>query len=408
MGASFGNSAGIVGLMASAKVVARDVGGQRDDATSPGSAPRLKPRLKGTFRFLRIALYFLPTILAIAYYGGVAASRYVSEAQFVVRTASKPVGAGALGSFLQMSGLARTNDDAFAVESYMGSRDAVRQLLEHLPLRQIYGDSSADFIARYPSVFYGSSLEEFHRYMSSAVRTVYSSTTGITTLKVQAFQPEHAKAIADALLKLGEQMVNGMNERIHGDAIKTSVELVKDFEKRLIDAQIAITQFRNDELMIDPASSSVIVTEVVGRLTADRVAADAQINEMGLAAPNSPALVGLKRRVAALEDAIRNERSKISDEGSGLAKKLAHYERLILEREFAKTSLAGSMKGLEQARTDARRQQLYIEHVVRPNLPDYAMEPGRLAGIWTVLSLNLVGLLVGWLFMSGIRQHSAG
>lgn len=362
----------------------------------------------GFSRLLRLSLYLSPTILAAIYFSAVAADRFVSEAQFVVRTASKPVGAGVLGSFLQMSGLARTNDDAFAVESYIGSRDAVQQLLERLPLREIYGDPEADFIARYPSIFFGSSLEELHRYISRTVRTSYSSTSGITTLRVEAFRPEHAKAIANELLTFSEQTVNKMNDRIQNDAIKSSLELVKDFEKRLVGAQIAITQFRNAELMIDPVSSSIIVTEVIGRLTADRAAAETQIGEMSSSAPNNPALATLKRRVAAIEDAIRSERQKISDEGGGLAHKLADYERLVLEREFAKTGLASAVRGLEQARTEARRQQLYIEHVVRPNLPDEAMQPRRLVSIWTALSLNLVGLLLGWLFYSGINEHGAG
>lgn len=373
-------------------------------AAGRGGARR---QLKRLGRLLRLSLWFLPTILAAIYFGAVAADRYVSEAQFVVRTASKPVGAGLLGSFLQMSGLGRANDDAFAVEGFIESRDAVQRLLEQLPLTEIYADPNADFIARYPSLFYGSSIEELHRYISRMIHTSYSSTSGITTLRVEAFQPTHAKDIADALLRFSEQVVNKMNERIQTDAVKTSLELVKDFEQRLIGTQIAITRFRNAELMIDPVSSSIIVTEVVGRLTADRAAVETQINELVTSAPNNPSLPGLRRRVVALEDAIRNEREKISDQGGGLAHKLADYERLVLEREFAKTGLTSAVKGLEQARTEARRQQLYIEHVVRPHLPDEAMQPLRLTNIWTVASLNVVGLLLGWLFYSGIREHGA-
>jgi len=307
-----------------------------------------------------------------------------------------------------MSGLARTNDDAFAVEGYIGSRDAVRQLLDRLPLKEIYGHPSADFISRYPSFLYGSSIEQLHRYMSWMVHTSFSSASGIVTLRVEAFRPEDAKAIADELLAFSEQNVNRMNERVQNDAIRTSLELVKDFEKRLVDAQIAITRFRSSELMIDPGSSSVIVTEVIGRLMADRAAIETQIGEMTASAPNNPSLAALKRRVVALEDAIRSERQKISDEGGGLAYKLADYERLILEREFAKKGLESAAKGLEQARTEARRQQLYIEHVVRPNLPDEAMQPKRLIGVWTAFCLNLVALLLGWLLYSGISEHGAG
>lgn len=382
--------------------------GRAINRSAVSAEPRATRVLKRLRRLMGFAILFLPTILAATYFGFIAADRYVSEAQFVVRTASKPVGIGALGSFLQMSGLARTNDDAYAVEGYVGSRDAVQQLLKRLPLREIYGHPDADFMTRYPSLLYGASDEELHRYMSRVVQTSYRNTSGITTLRVEAFRAEDARAVADELLSLSEQTVNRMNERVQSDAIKTSLELVKDFEKRLVDAQIAITRFRNAELMLDPLSSSIVVTEVVGRLTGDRAAVEAQISEMSTAAPNSPSLPALRRRLAALEDAILNERRKISDTGGGLANKLADYERLILEREFAKTGLSSAVKGLEQARAEARRQQLYIEHVVRPNLPDDAMQPRRFAGIWTVLCLNLGGLLLAWLFYSGVKQHGAG
>lgn len=359
-------------------------------------------------RWRRLLLLLSPSIVAALYLSVVASERYVSEAQFVVRTASKPVGAGAFGTFLQMSGLTRANDDSFTVESFIGSRDALRELVERLPMREIYGREDADFLTRYPSVLYGSSLESFHRYLAGMIRTSYSSTSGITTLRVQAFRAADAKSIADELLALSEQTINRMNERIQADAIRSSLRQVKEFEQRLVDAQIAITQFRNKELMVDPGSSSFIITEVIARLTAERAAAETRLRELISASPDNPALATVKRQIKALEEAINNERLKISDASGGLATKIARFERLALEREFAKTGLTTAQRSLEQARTEARRQQLYIEHVVRPNLPDEAILPERLKNAWTAFSLNLVFLLLGWLFYSGIREHGAG
>lgn len=380
-----------------------------EEATlSPGTAGIKASHPARPLRLWWRAALVLPTLLAILYYGAVASDRYVSEAKFVVRTAARPVAAGALGTFLQMSGLARANDDAFAVESFITSRDAVSMLLESIPLRKIYGRDEADFISRYPSVFYGSSIEELHRYLGWMVRSAHSSASGITSLRVEAFRPEDAKAVAARLLELGELTVNRMNARIHEDAIRTSLGAVKDLESRLVAAQIAITRFRTEELMIDPGSSSIIVTEVISRLHAERAEAEAQLREITSAAPSSPALVAVTRRIEALDAAIASERLKISDRSEGLAGKLAQFERLVLEREFVKSELELARKGLDQARAEARRQQLYIEHVVRPSLPDYPMSPARLHGIWTVFSLNMVALLLGWLFYSGVREHSAG
>jgi capsular polysaccharide transport system permease protein len=357
-------------------------------------------------RRLRLVLALLPTILAALYFGLVASDRYVSEAKFVVRTAAKPNGLSGLGSFLQMTGLARSQDDVFSVQDFITSRDAVRQLAERLPITGIYNRPEGDFVARYPSLFYGATLEQFHKYFQWMLAVTFNSTTGITTLRVQAFRPEDAQAVAFGLLDLGEQMVNRMNQRIQNDAVRVAAEEVSRNEERLVAAQLAITNFRNRELMIDPARSSVIVTEVTARLDSDLTQTKAQLTEMAAASPSSPQIGVLQRHIAALEAQILAERIRISDPSTGLANKLADYERLVLEREFAKHALTAASASLDTARAEARRQQLYLERVVEPNEPDYAMMPQRFRTAASTFGLNVLGLLVIWLIFSGIREHA--
>jgi capsular polysaccharide transport system permease protein len=366
--------------------------------------PQVLRRTPGGGR--RVLLAFLPTIVAVLYFGLVASDRYMSEAKFVVRTAAKPSGLSGLGSFLEMTGLARSQDDVFSVQDFLTSRDAVQQLAEKLPIADIYNRRGADLVARYPSLFYGATLDQFHRYFQWMITVIFSSTTGITTLRVQAFRPEDAEAVALALLDLGEQMVNRMNERLQNDAVRAASDEVTRGEQRLIAAQVAITGFRNKELMIDPARSSVIVTEVTARLDAELTQTKAQLTETVSASPGSPQIAVLQRRIAALEAQILQERSRISDPSTGLANKLADYERLVLERDFAKQALAAASAGLDAARAEGRRQQLYLERVVEPNRPDYPLMPQRLRMIVTTFGINCLGLLVLWLIFSGVKEHA--
>jgi capsular polysaccharide transport system permease protein len=373
-----------------------------------GDIPRVQSRVPGGYdKRLRLALTLLPTILATLYFTFIASDRYVSEAKFVVRTAAKPNGFSGFGSFLQVTGLVRSQDDVFSVQDFVTSRDAVRQLAEQLPITDIYNRPEADFIARYPSLFYGATLEQFHKYFQWMVTVTFSSTTGITTLRVQAFRPDDAKAIAMGLLDLGEQTVNRMNERIQNDAVRVAAEEVNRDEQRLVAVQLAITNFRNRELMIDPARSSVIVTEVTARLDADLTQTKAQLTEMTAASPSSPQIGVLQRHIAALETQILAERTRISDPSTGLANKLADYERLTLEREFAKQALTAASASLDTARAEARRQQLYLERVVEPNEPDYAMMPERPRAVLTIFGLNVLALLVVWLIFAGVQEHAA-
>jgi capsular polysaccharide transport system permease protein len=361
------------------------------------------PRRLG--RLLYWAMLYLPTLAAIAYYGLLATPRYASEAQFIVRTASKPAGGVGLGAVLQMTGLSRSNDDIFTVQSYLTSRDAVRELEGRLPLRAWYGTAKADMVARYPSLFYRQTAEDLFRYFNTMTTTTFSSTTSITKLTVQAFEPEQARQITEELLKLGEQVVNRMNERIQTDTVRVANEEVRRNEARMIQSQIELTQFRNRELMIDPARSSVIVSEVIARLMAEQVQTRAQLGEVSAAAPDSPQTVVLKRRLGALDAQIVTERQRISDTSDGLASKLALYERLVLDREFAKQGLAAASRALDVARLDARRQQLYLERVVEPTAVDDPKYPKSLRIIATIFTLNVLIIAIFWLVSSGLREH---
>jgi capsular polysaccharide transport system permease protein len=113
----------------------------------------------------------------------------------------------------------------------------------------------------------------------------------------------------------------------------------------------------------------------------------------------------MRRRIVALENQIDVERRKISEENGGLARKLAGYERLVLEREFAKNALQASVRAQESARTEARRQQLYLERITQPAAADYPMAPQRLRITLTVIAANLLGFLVGWLIYAGVEER---
>jgi capsular polysaccharide transport system permease protein len=82
-------------------------------------------------------------------------------------------------------------------------------------------------------------------------------------------------------------------------------------------------------------------------------------------------------------------------------------QRLALEKDFADRQLSAAMTAMEQSRVEAIRQQVYIERVTTPLVPDYALQPERIKGITTTLVLGLVlwGILV--LLVAGVKEHQA-
>lgn len=364
-----------------------------------------RPRLLPRHGLLRWMLLLLPSLLATAYYGLVASDQYESEARFVVRSAARPEMSGTL-SFLVQLGLARSQDDSFIVQDFIGSRDAVQHLKARLPLRRIYGHDGADFLARYPSIIYGPEEEEFYKYLRKMITVVHSERTGISTLRVRAFDPADARAVAQALLQQSEELVNRLNTRVQTDAIANSAAEVKTAQERLIEAQTQLTEFRNRELLVDPSRNAVALAELIARLSAELGVVQAQVAEMTTGTASSPQLVGLRRKATALEQQIGEERRRVANDRDGLATRIAAYERLQLEREFARRMLTSSEAELVRARNDAARQMLYLERLVEPSLADHATQPKRLRLSLTVFSANVLLILVGWLIYSGLSEHS--
>ncbi len=346
-----------------------------------------------------------PTLVAVLYYGVIASDIYVSEAQFIIRSTHK-TSTNALGSFLQNVGLVRSQDDTFSVQTFITSRDAVRQLEQRNDLRAVLGRQEGDFVNRFPSLFGGDRFEQLYKSYQSFVSVIFDSTTGISTLRVRAFRADDAHAIAGAILDYGEALVNRLNDRARQDSIDVAKREVASSEERVARAQTALTTYRLRTSMLDPATASNAAFELVSKLSAELAASQAQIAEVAKATPSSPHIASLRNRVAALEGQIAEERRKIVGDNDSIALKIAEYERLALERQFSDKALASAIGSLETARIEAQHKQLYLERVVEPNRPDYALYPRRIMSILITLVTCLMVYGIAWLISAGVREHA--
>jgi capsular polysaccharide transport system permease protein len=128
--------------------------------------------------------------------------------------------------------------------------------------------------------------------------------------------------------------------------------------------------------------------------------------------PDNPALQNTRNRIQALERQIATDRSRHTDATTNLgsavlARQLAAYERLMLEREFADKQLASATASLEMARVEAQRQQLYLSRIVQPNLAVYALYPRSFTTTASILLGLAIAYGIGWLLIVGMREHAA-
>lgn len=351
---------------------------------------------------LFLLVVILPTILAIMYYGFMAADVYISESRFVVRSPERQT-ASPLGVLLKGTGFSRSLDDSYTIQDYILSRDALTALDEEYNLRASFGQG--DFLSSFPGLDFDKSFENMHRYYQKVVNVQFDSVTAIGALTVRSFNAEDAKKINSYLLDRAEKLVNQLNERARQDLIEFAEKEVGKAEESAKKASLALAGYRNQKGVIDPERQTAIPLQQIAKLQDELIATKGMLSQLQINTKDNPQIPMLQRRIKILQEEIESESQKITGGSKSLASKAAEYQRLALDKEFADKQLASTMMSLEQARNEAQRQQLYLERIAQPNLPDSALEPRRLRAIAAVFILGLIAWGVLTMLIAGIKEH---
>lgn len=375
--------------------------GAADDTRAPSPAKRSWRK--------RLPLGFLivvgaPTILATIYYGLIASPRYTSESHFVVRSASsiQPTG---IGLALQGIGISSGMNDTFAVHEYMTSRDSLTELQDRFNLSAMLNAPSVDWLSRASRPWERMSQETLHKGFQNFLTVGYDATSGISTLRVEAFTAKDAQSINAALLDNGEALINRLNERSAAAAVRDARHSYEQARADVAASQQALTALRNSAQFIDPRAAVTESTEVISGLLVTIAQLRAERSQLAAEAPSSPQLTILDNRIAAYEHQIAEARAKVTGNASSLAPKVGAYEDLVTQREIADKTLAQATAVLMSAEQDARRQKLYLDRIVSPSAPDKPTQPRRLIAILTVFASSLLIYAVGWLVWAGVREH---
>jgi capsular polysaccharide transport system permease protein len=350
----------------------------------------------------------LPTLLACIYYFVIAAPLYVVEAKYVASIKNSSGSAGGLNSILSTVGAAGgdlSQVTAYEVKDYMTSRAAVIDFTQHAGLAQIMSRPEGDFIYRYPRSFQSGNTEGLYKAFGRFATVEYNLQTGISTLSVRAFRPYDAQRLAQAMMDRSESWVAALNARALNDQVAQAQRQVDDAKNAVANAQAALTLYRNGQRIIDPDKSAAANLELIGHLQAQVDALKAQRNAVAASAAQSPQLPLLDKQIAAFQGQIDAERASQAGEADSLAPKVSQYEKLMLDSQLAGKGLEAALAGLEAARLDARHQQVFLERVVNPSLPDRPEEPKRLKMVFLILVSSLLAYGIIALVIAGLREH---
>jgi capsular polysaccharide transport system permease protein len=352
-------------------------------------------------------IVLFPTLLAALYFYLIASNQYQSEAHFVVRTSQTPTAApSGLSQALTMVGGASSERDALVVADYLKSHDAVNALEKRIGLIDRFRRPEADRLSR---LWYANPKpEQLEKYFKGKVDVDVSTETGITTLKVRSFRPEDSYQIVQELLRLSEARVNTLNQRNYANAILLAERRVREAENSLAQTQREITQFRRSGQDFNPQVTGTSRTSMVSELQSQLAVARAQESSMSaIVGRNSPQLIALRNRVAALSRQVAAEEAKLSQGPGNVAAGLGKYEGFKIRQEMDGKQLEMASAALQRAQDEARRQQLFVVPVVDPNMPVKALYPERTKTVATIFFALLLIYGIGWLLRAGVKEHAA-
>lgn len=362
-----------------------------------------------------LACVVVPAAIAQIYVVFIASDQYVAEARAVVRSAEQESavqsamassGSGGASGATSAISLSTVGPNAYVVTHYIRSRAVVDDLGKVVDLRAIFRRPEADFWARLEN---NATVEELVDYWKKMVTTYVDGPSGIVTIKVRAFRPDDARALAAEILKLSEKLVNDMSDRARRDAMQFAEGEVRRAEARVRTALVDMRRYRDDEGLIDPVKTADEISKLLLQLLGEKIKLESDLFVASRSlARNAPSIQNMTARleitdvqIAKLKDQLAGDTPEVRT----VATKLSRFEELEVQRQFAEKLYTMAQEGLERARMTAERQAVYLTVFVPPSLPEYAEFPRRVA----MSILIPVALLVVWsivaLMWASVEDH---
>ncbi len=356
----------------------------------PPPVRKARMKLRHVGLFFSFLIFVVGSILVAGWYLYTRAEdQYASRVGFTVRSQEVQNPLEIISGLGQgLSGSATSDTDI--LYEFIQSQQLVDQIDSQLDLRAMYSKPENDPIFAFDPDM---PVEDLVDYWRSMVAIYYDSGTGLIELRVRAFAPDDAVAIADAILESSTDLINNLSAEARADATRYAREELATAIDRLTAARQEMAKFRTKEQFVDPSN------DVEGQMTVlielQQLLAQRYI-ELDLLIKNTrsgdPRVEQTRIEVEVIEKRIETERRKFglgaSDDDATFADKLARFEELSVELEYGQTAYLSAQAQLDTAVREARQQSRYLADYLGPTQPESAEFPQR------ELLLGLIALFV--------------
>ena len=351
---------------------------------------------------LLMLCFVLPVAAGALYYGLIVSDRYVTEARFAIRPAIGSAEKATPDSVGTNAGIASqmVAQDTLITSEYVGSRPMLEAIAAQLPIREWFSRDSIDYFSRFDPE---KPIEKFLRYWRRRVGIDVESSSGIVSLIVEAFDPAESLAIAQAVMKEAERMVNDLSVKAREDAVAESTRELQLAQERMRKIRLAVRDLRNRDGVLDAQKANEANIKVVSELRAARInlAVQLAIGQRDLG-PEARRIIDIKQQIKDLDDNIaRIERSSASQDPEQkrlLSDALTRFEALENDRKNAEKYYEQVLTASERARIIASRQIEFFSPIVQPVKAQSSTEPRRILMI-SLITAGAAVLFAATLFV---------
>jgi len=353
-----------------------------------GLARAARPRRRHLGLIASFVLLVLIPLDVLGYYlWGVAADRYASHVELSIQREETPAALDFLGGIAEIGG--GNGADAEILRAYIEGPDIIARVDRAVDLNALLGGRGDWFFGLPDQVDSSILLTRWNRH----VHVWHDPQNALIRLRVTAFAPEDAQAIATAISDEASALINHLSDQARVDSIyHAQVELNRTVE-RLKSARLAMMEFRTRTQIVDPAADIATRMALLSDLRQQRTDAEIELSMLQeTTRTNDPRLAQAARRKSAIERRIAEEKALFGTGTGAYSAVMAEFETLQVDLEYAEKSYLSAQTALEVARARADRQTRYLTPYVGPTRADTAEFPSR----WPIMGLAGAALILGW------------
>lgn len=255
-------------------------------------------------------------------------------------------------------------------------------------------------------------IEDLVDYWERMLRISYDSGSGLIEMRVLAFDPQEAQAIAQEIYLESSETVNELSAVAREDATRYARADLEQAQERLKEAREALTAFRVANQIVDPSADIQGQMGLLNTLQAQLAAALIDLDLLGdSVGEGDPRAAQAQRRIEVIRARIAQEREKFGANGQGpagenYATTISEFERLSVEREFAETAYTAALAAYDAAQAEAERQSRYLATYIRPTLAERSQFPQREMLIGIVALFGFLAWAISSLVYYSLRDRN--